>query len=159
MPQLERREGGLGQVGQAPEKLTAPTHGPYSPTELLRGETDSVPISAGALVSDWKQVQAPCGKPPRTRLPAKMCTCEAFSTVARLRWLAMAVEIGGPAVSETARVQVLLPGDEAERFDAYCKAKGYKKSTLIVRLIREHLDRERLQHQTALFRERTLEKR
>jgi metal-responsive CopG/Arc/MetJ family transcriptional regulator len=62
-------------------------------------------------------------------------------------------------LSETARVQVLLPGDEAERFDAYCKAKGHKKSTLILRLIREHLDRERFQHQPALFRERILERR
>ena len=31
---------------------------------------------------------------------------------------------------------------DAGRFEAYCEAKGFKKSTLIARLIREHLDRE-----------------
>ena len=31
---------------------------------------------------------------------------------------------------------------DAGRFGAYCEAKGFKKSTLIARLIREHLDRE-----------------
>lgn len=41
-----------------------------------------------------------------------------------------------------ARVQVLITEAEAERFEAYCKTKGFKKSTLIARLIREHLDRE-----------------
>ena len=50
-----------------------------------------------------------------------------------------------------ARVHVLIPDDEAERFDAYCKEKGFKKSTLIVRLIREHLDRERFEAQGDMF--------
>jgi hypothetical protein len=45
-------------------------------------------------------------------------------------------------MTQPARVNVLLPGHEAERFEAYCKMQGFKKSTLIVRLIREHLDRE-----------------
>lgn len=45
-------------------------------------------------------------------------------------------------MTQAARVNVLLPQEEAERFEAYCKDKGFKKSTLIVRLIREHLDRE-----------------
>ena len=31
---------------------------------------------------------------------------------------------------------------EAERFNAYCREMAYKKSPLIVRLVREHLDRE-----------------
>jgi hypothetical protein len=32
--------------------------------------------------------------------------------------------------------------DEANRFEKFCEARGHKKSTLIARLIREHLDRE-----------------
>ena len=51
-------------------------------------------------------------------------------------------------VSPPARVQVLLPEEEAERFEAYCKAKGFKKSTLIARLVREFLDRERFEQAT-----------
>ncbi|HKU65949.1 MAG TPA: hypothetical protein VJQ06_12905 [Rhizomicrobium sp.] len=35
-----------------------------------------------------------------------------------------------------------MSDQDAGRFDAYCAAKGFKKSTLIARLIREHLDRE-----------------
>jgi len=57
------------------------------------------------------------------------------------------------------RVQVLLSDDEAERFDAYCHAHGFKKSTLIARLIREHLDRERFPDQRSLFEsQRSLER-
>jgi hypothetical protein len=40
------------------------------------------------------------------------------------------------------RVQVLLNPAEAQRFERYCQSRGHKKSTLIARLIREHLDRE-----------------
>ena len=43
------------------------------------------------------------------------------------------------------KVTVLLPDDDSKRFAAYCESKGFKKSTLIVRLIREHLDRENFQ--------------
>ena len=43
---------------------------------------------------------------------------------------------------ETLRVQVFLQTEEAERFERYCQERGYKKSTLIARLVREHLDRE-----------------
>ena len=42
----------------------------------------------------------------------------------------------------------------AHRFfsvEAYCEAKGHKKSPLIVRLIREHLDREGFSSQPGLF--------
>ena len=38
------------------------------------------------------------------------------------------------------KVTVLLDRDEFERFDAYCRRMGFKKSTLIARLIREHLN-------------------
>lgn len=37
------------------------------------------------------------------------------------------------------KITVLLDDDEFERFDSYCDAQGFKKSTLIVKLIRDHL--------------------
>ena len=40
------------------------------------------------------------------------------------------------------KLTVLMSASEVERFDAYCREKGYKKSPLVVRLIREHLTRE-----------------
>ena len=40
------------------------------------------------------------------------------------------------------RISVLLPQGDSERFSSYCKEHGHKKSTLIARLVREHLDRE-----------------
>ena len=45
-------------------------------------------------------------------------------------------------MTDPARVQVLLPPDDAERFNAYCRRQGFKKSTLIARLVREYLERE-----------------
>ncbi|MBB3472746.1 hypothetical protein [Sphingomonas sp. BK345] len=45
-------------------------------------------------------------------------------------------------MSEAVRVQVLMRPAEAERFERYCAQRGHKKSTLIARLIRDHLDRE-----------------
>ncbi|WP_297511004.1 hypothetical protein [uncultured Caulobacter sp.] len=50
-------------------------------------------------------------------------------------------------MSDVARVQVLLQPAEAERFERYCSQTGHKKSTLIARLIREHLDREQFEIQ------------
>ena len=38
------------------------------------------------------------------------------------------------------KISVLLDSKEFNRFDAYCHERGYKKSTLIARLIRDHLD-------------------
>lgn len=49
------------------------------------------------------------------------------------------------------RVVVLLKNGEGKRFEAYCEAKGHKKSPLIVRLIREHLDKEGFATQRGLF--------
>jgi hypothetical protein len=40
------------------------------------------------------------------------------------------------------RFNVLLTPDDAERFNAHCERHGFKKSTLIARLVRDHLDRE-----------------
>lgn len=39
---------------------------------------------------------------------------------------------------------------EHARFEAYCLETGHKKSPLIVRLVRDHLDRERFEIQQAL---------
>jgi len=55
-------------------------------------------------------------------------------------------------MSDTVRIQVLISPDEAERFDSYCRDRGFKKSTLIARLIREHLDVERYWPQKGLLR-------
>jgi metal-responsive CopG/Arc/MetJ family transcriptional regulator len=46
------------------------------------------------------------------------------------------------AAIETPRVSVLLTEQEAARFDTYCRERGFKKSSLIARLIREHLDHQ-----------------
>ena len=40
----------------------------------------------------------------------------------------------------SARLTVLLTPEEAKRLDAYCEEFGHKKSTLVRRLIRDHLD-------------------
>lgn len=45
-------------------------------------------------------------------------------------------------MTQTKRVQVLMPPEDAGRLEAFCQARGHKKSTLIARLIRDHLDRE-----------------
>jgi hypothetical protein len=49
------------------------------------------------------------------------------------------------------KISVLLLDDEAERFESYCKSKGHKKSTLIARLIREHLESEQFHLQRTLL--------
>lgn len=48
------------------------------------------------------------------------------------------------------KVTVLMSDDAFDQLDRYCKRGGYKKSTLIVRLVREHLEREGFQKQTEL---------
>jgi hypothetical protein len=55
-------------------------------------------------------------------------------------------------MADPVRVQVLMSHEEAERFEAYCLERGFKKSTLIVRLIREHLAEEHFTQQQELFR-------
>lgn len=49
------------------------------------------------------------------------------------------------------KISVLVPEEEARRFEAFCVERGYKKSTLIVRLIKEHLDREQYPFQGSLL--------
>ena len=38
------------------------------------------------------------------------------------------------------KITVLLDSEEFDRFDASCQERGFKKSTLIARLIPDHLD-------------------
>jgi predicted DNA-binding protein len=40
------------------------------------------------------------------------------------------------------KISVLLSVQEYQRLDAYCHDRGYKKSTLVARLIRQYLDME-----------------
>lgn len=40
------------------------------------------------------------------------------------------------------KVTVLLNDEEFDRFDRYCQERGFKKSTLIARLIRQYLELE-----------------
>ena len=54
-------------------------------------------------------------------------------------------------MTDLVRVQVLMPKPEADRFNTYCQEKGYKKSPLIARLVREYLDRETFNPQPDLF--------
>ncbi|HEY8668748.1 MAG TPA: hypothetical protein VIL86_19025, partial [Tepidisphaeraceae bacterium] len=41
--------------------------------------------------------------------------------------------------------EVGLTDEEFDRLDAYCRERGYKKSTLLARLIRQYLDLEGFQ--------------
>ena len=48
------------------------------------------------------------------------------------------------------KLTVLLDPEDSERFEAFCTERGYKKSTLVARLIREHLDSEGFRAQREL---------
>lgn len=48
------------------------------------------------------------------------------------------------------KITVLLAEADFARFDAYCEERGFKKSTLISRLIREYLEAEQYQMQSRL---------
>ena len=45
------------------------------------------------------------------------------------------------------KITVLLDREEFERFDNYCEQKGFKKSTLIARLIRDYLNENHFNYQ------------
>lgn len=49
------------------------------------------------------------------------------------------------------RVTVILNKEDGELFDAYCEQRGFKKSTLINRLIREHIENSDFRLQKELF--------
>ena len=57
------------------------------------------------------------------------------------------------------RISVLLTEREDARFSSYCLDRGFKKSTLIARLVREHLDREGYAEQAELDLATTRRKR
>jgi len=48
------------------------------------------------------------------------------------------------------RITVILNSDDYDRFDRFCEQRGYKKSTLIARLVREHLLEERFEQQVSM---------
>lgn len=58
-------------------------------------------------------------------------------------------------MAKIVRVQVLMTEEMSERFARYCNEKGFKKSTLIVRLVREHMDSEGFHQQPDFFRDIT----
>jgi len=49
---------------------------------------------------------------------------------------------GATLLDDRQKISVVLSTTELDRFNSYCTEKGHKKSTLIRRLVREHLDRE-----------------
>lgn len=48
------------------------------------------------------------------------------------------------------RISVLLDLDDFQCFENYCISRGFKKSTLIARLIRDHLETEGFSFQREL---------
>ena len=68
----------------------------------------------------------------------------------RKRFLDRKVQRRGMPVTQKRKVTVLLEPEEFERFERYCEDRGFKKSTLVARLIREHLDKERFDRQRQL---------
>ena len=54
-------------------------------------------------------------------------------------------------MSDLVRMQVLKLSPETDRIGTYCREKGYKKSPLIARFVREYLDRETFNSQPDLF--------
>jgi hypothetical protein len=48
------------------------------------------------------------------------------------------------------KITVLLDPDEFHRFDRFCREQGFKKSTLLVRLLREFLERDGAESDKAL---------
>ena len=45
----------------------------------------------------------------------------------------------------TSKISVVLTDGEFGRFEEYCRERGFKKSTLIAKLIRNYLDLEHFQ--------------
>jgi hypothetical protein len=62
------------------------------------------------------------------------------------------VNIGDMAVAKKRRkaINVILSPDDYRRFSTYCAQRGYKKSPLVARLIRDYLDSEKFAMQTEL---------
>jgi hypothetical protein len=61
------------------------------------------------------------------------------------------INLRSPVGGQMQKVTVLLTDDLKARFHAFCTERGYKQSTLIARLVREHLDREGFASQRPLF--------
>ena len=73
-----------------------------------------------------------------------MRTCAVLLTA--LHWLPNQYFLTRMAMDPSVKkVTVLLVEQEFERLESYCQSRGHKKSTLIARLIREHLEREKFE--------------
>ena len=49
------------------------------------------------------------------------------------------------------KISVVLTPEDFERYQGYCEEKGFKKSTLISRLVRDHMDAAGYQLQRPLL--------
>lgn len=89
-----------------------------------------------------------------TRRIAPVLTCAHYCSdldTSTMRGVLLLIRSGGPlSRTKPSRISVLLDDEEYGRFHAYCVSQGFKKSTLIARLIREHLDASRFQVQKTL---------
>jgi hypothetical protein len=56
-------------------------------------------------------------------------------------------------MSGTVKISVLVSTEEFERFESFCREQGHKKSTLIAKLIRDHLDAAGYGTQGRLFKD------
>lgn len=84
---------------------------------------------------------------PDIRDYARLRACAAMSIIVRSCRISAYFYESGPismAISrkKPAKITVLLNDEEFARFDQYCRDRGFKKSTLIARLIRQFLDLE-----------------
>jgi hypothetical protein len=61
----------------------------------------------------------------------------------RNNWETVDMDRKPPIQKQRKQITVLLDPREAERFERYCEERGFKKSTLIARLVREHLNSQR----------------
>ena len=111
----------------------------------LRGEIERLTgeLAAARAEVDCGQV-GPCAKAPGCARHWQERNRELVEQLAAARAV--------PADVEAALSGAWADGydDEFERFERYCDSQGFKKSTLIARLIREHLDGERFQLQKSL---------
>lgn len=54
-------------------------------------------------------------------------------------------------MTSMAKISFLLERKTAHRFDAYCREKGFKKSSLIARPVREYLEKDERGQTASLF--------
>ena len=132
------RSSSQGKSEATPSNRSPPRHAGEDPLHPCAVPRHTVRTSAhmSALV---------LGESPRTHLcvpSVHMCVASSaiHSILVGSRWIR----------SDSRGSRSSLPRDEAEQFDAFCNEQGFKKSTLIARLIREHLAQEGFAYQARL---------